>query len=64
MEVIKRAKEFTPSTPIIIVTDSINEDTAVYFLKAGVVDYVIKENLTRLGSATKSALEGNSDKEI
>lgn len=26
MEIIVRAKEITPSTPIIIVTDSINED--------------------------------------
>ena len=57
MEVIKRAKEITPSTPFIIVTDSINEDTAADFLKAGVVDYVIKENLTRLHSAKKSVLE-------
>lgn len=63
MEVIKRAKEITPSTPIIIVTDSINEDTAVDFLKAGVVDYVIKETLTRLRSAIKSVVERKRDKE-
>ena len=57
MEVIKKAKEITPSTSIIIVMRSINEDTAVDCLISGVVDYVIKENLTRLGSATKSALK-------
>ena len=34
-----------------------NEDTAVECMKAGAVDYVIKQNLIRLGPAVHSALE-------
>ena len=48
MEAIKKAKDITPFTLIIIVTGSINEDTAFECFKAGAMDYAIKENLTSL----------------
>ena len=57
MEALKLVNERFPTIPVIIVTGSINEETAVECLKKGAVDYVIKENLTRLGSAVKGALE-------
>ena len=44
-------------TPFIILTGSMNETTAVNCLKAGAVDYVIKEHITRLPYAVKEALE-------
>ena len=43
--------------PFIIVTGSMNEDTAVDCMKAGAWDYVIKEHVKRLGSAIEGALE-------
>lgn len=46
-----------PFLPFIIVTGSINEDTAVECMKAGATDYVLKESLKRLGSAILSAIE-------
>ena len=57
MEALELVKEHFPSMPLIIVTGSINEETAVKCMKAGAVDYVIKDNLTRIGMAVKGALE-------
>jgi PAS domain S-box-containing protein len=46
-----------PCTPVIILTGSMNEDTAVECMKAGATDYVIKEHIKRLGMALTNALE-------
>lgn len=43
--------------PVIILTGSMNEDTAVECMKAGATDYVIKEHIKRLGVAIINALE-------
>ncbi len=43
--------------PFIIVTGSINEDTAVECIKQGATDYVTKENLVRLAPAITAALD-------
>ncbi|MFA7287522.1 MAG: ATP-binding protein [Melioribacteraceae bacterium] len=47
----------SPLTPFIILTGSMNEETAVNCMKAGATDYVIKEHIKRLGTAILSALE-------
>lgn len=44
-------------TPFILVTGSLDEETAVDCIKAGASDYVVKERLFRLGPAVKSALD-------
>ncbi len=49
--------EHHPEIPVIIVTGSINEETAVRSLRAGAVDYLLKERLGRLPSAVHAALE-------
>jgi len=54
---VRLAREHAPLTPVIIVTAAINEDTAVECMKAGAVDYVIKEHIKRLGQAVVRALE-------
>jgi PAS domain S-box-containing protein len=46
-----------PETPFIIVTGSMDEDTAVACMKAGAWDYVIKEHIKRLGPAVLNAVE-------
>jgi PAS domain S-box-containing protein len=43
--------------PLIIVSGTIGEDTAVAAMKQGAADYLIKDRLTRLGSAINHALE-------
>lgn len=44
-------------TPFIVVSGSISEEVAVECLKAGAVDYILKDRLTRLGPAVARALE-------
>ena len=57
LSALKIAREIYPEAPFIIVTGSINEDTAVECMKAGANDYVLKDSLKRLGSSVLNALE-------
>lgn len=57
MSALKIVMEKAPLVPVIILTGSMNEDTAVDCLKAGAADYVIKEHIKRLGPAILNALE-------
>lgn len=50
-------KEMCPFIPFIIVTGSINEETAVICLKAGADDYVIKEQIAQIIKAINTALK-------
>jgi two-component system cell cycle sensor histidine kinase/response regulator CckA len=63
MAALEITKELTPTIPFIIVTGSMNEETAVECMKAGAVDYVIKDHLGRIGPAVKGALENKKIKE-
>jgi two-component system cell cycle sensor histidine kinase/response regulator CckA len=56
LSVLRIAREKSPFTPVLIVTGSIDEETAVACLKAGAVDYILKENIKRLGPALLTAL--------
>jgi diguanylate cyclase (GGDEF)-like protein/PAS domain S-box-containing protein len=58
MAAIALARECDPTLPVIIVTGSLNELTAVECMKAGAADYVLKDHLVRLGGALEAALEG------
>src|SRR5947208_2632993 len=53
LHVVQRER---PLTPVIIVTGSLNEETAVSFIKEGAVDFVVKHRLFRLGPAVQRAL--------
>ena len=57
MKALCLRKEMAPHTPFILVTGTNNEETAVECMKAGADDYIIKENLKRLGQAFMAALE-------
>ena len=57
LSALKHKQEKAPFIPFIILTGSMNEDTAVECMKAGADDYVIKEHIKRLGPAVISALE-------
>ncbi len=54
LELFKKRKM---NVPFIIVTGSVDEETAVKCLQAGADDYILKENLYRLAPAINSALE-------
>jgi len=49
-------REQVPNLPLIIVTGSLDEETAAECIKAGASDYVLKTNLVRLGPAVRGAL--------
>ena len=57
MEALSLSRELDPTLPFVMVTGSINEETAVNCMKAGATDYVLKERLKRIGSAVEGALE-------
>lgn len=57
MDVLKLAAELAPGIPVVIVTGSINEETAVECIKAGAEDYVLKHHLKHLPSAVQGAIE-------
>lgn len=50
------SRKFQPETPFIFISGTIGEERAVEFLKAGVADCVLKNNLPRIGPAVRRAL--------
>ena len=56
MSALSLARERAPTTPFLIVTGSVNEETAVGCMKAGATDYLLKSNLARIGPAIEAAL--------
>ena len=57
LDALEFAKQKCPLTPFIIVTGTIDEETAAETIKKGAWDYVVKERLSRLDSAMKKALQ-------
>jgi PAS domain S-box-containing protein len=57
MTALSLARDRVPSIPFLIVTGSVNEETAVGCMKAGATDYLLKSNLARIGPAIEAALE-------
>jgi PAS domain S-box-containing protein len=57
MSALRLAQEHRPSAPFIVVTGSINEETAVDCMKAGAADYLLKSSLARIGPAVHAAIE-------
>ncbi|PNE20235.1 PAS/PAC sensor protein [Mesotoga sp. Brook.08.YT.4.2.5.1] len=64
MEVIELTLQHAPNIPVIILTGSINEETAVECMKAGATDYVIKEHISRLPFAVKDAIRRKKEEEL
>ncbi|HVV73448.1 MAG TPA: PAS domain S-box protein, partial [Verrucomicrobiae bacterium] len=56
LEALGLAKDHHLDIPFIVVSGHISEDTAVAAMKAGAHDYVMKDNLTRLGAAVRREL--------
>ena len=57
MDALKIANEVCPDIPFIILTGSINEETAVECIKTGATDYLLKDNMTRLPFAVLDAIK-------
>ncbi|MDI6644044.1 MAG: PAS domain S-box protein [Methanobacteriaceae archaeon] len=57
LSALKIKKDVSPDTPFIFVSGKIGEEFAVEMLKEGATDYVLKNNLIKLGPAVKRALK-------
>ncbi len=56
LEALRMVRDCCPEIPVIVVSGSIGEETAVQAMKAGVNDYVMKDNLARLVPAVEREL--------
>jgi PAS domain S-box-containing protein len=56
MQALLIRNEMSPLTPFILVTGSNNETVAVDCMKAGADDYLLKDNLSRLGISVNNAI--------
>jgi PAS domain S-box-containing protein len=54
---VKVHRQLDLKIPLIIVSGTIGEEVAVECMKSGATDYVLKDNLSRLGPVVKRALE-------
>jgi signal transduction histidine kinase len=60
---LEAAHRAAPDIPFILVTGSLDEETAVSYLKAGAADYILKDRLVRLGPAVLDALARARERE-
>ena len=61
-EAVQLLKHRQPDTPIIVVSGTIGEERAVELVMNGANDYVMKDNLTRLITATERAMRAAEDR--
>jgi diguanylate cyclase (GGDEF)-like protein len=57
LRALEIAREVAPEVPFLFVSGTIGEERAIEALRRGAVDYVLKTNLARLGSAVQRALQ-------
>lgn len=57
LRALELLKESALEVPLIIVSGTIGEETAVAAMKQGAADYLLKDRLARLGTAVEQALE-------
>jgi diguanylate cyclase (GGDEF)-like protein/PAS domain S-box-containing protein len=57
------SREFAPRVPFIFVSGTIGEERAIEAIRLGATDYVLKDNLRRLGTALRRALAEARDRE-
>ena len=56
LDALKLTQSLSPTIPLIIVTGSLSEETAVEVMKAGAADYILKDRLKRLAASVDIAL--------
>jgi two-component system cell cycle sensor histidine kinase/response regulator CckA len=56
-QALELAQRTLPHVPFILITGSLDEETAVAYLKNGAADYILKDRVVRLGPAVLESLE-------
>ena len=62
-DAVRLTQQLAPGTPVILVTGSTSEETAVDYVKAGAADYVHKDRPARLAPAVLGALARRRERE-
>ncbi len=57
MEAVEMMRQEGINVPVILVSGAVGDETAVECIKQGATDYVLKDSLARLSSATRRALQ-------
>jgi len=57
MSALRLVRKERPDLPFVVVTGTINEETAVDCIKQGADDYILKERLGRLAHAARAAID-------
>jgi len=64
MTALQIAKEQSPNVPFIFVSGTIGEELAIQALRLGAYDYVLKNNIARLPSSVRRALQESHERAI
>src|SRR5712664_524770 len=62
-QALRVVREMTPGVPFIFVSGTIGEERAIEAIRFGATDYVLKNNLQRLGTAVRRALSESAERE-
>ena len=60
---LRTAKSVAPNVPFIFVSGTIGEERAIEAIRLGATDYVLKDNIRRLTTSVKRALNESVDRE-
>jgi len=63
LDALELAQQLSPGTPVIVVTGRLGDESAVRYLQLGAADYIIKDQLHRLGPAVLRALQTKRSRE-
>jgi PAS domain S-box-containing protein len=63
LDALEIAKKKCPEIPFIIVTGTVNEETAIKCMRWGAWDYVLKDRLVHLGHAVRNAIKLKAENE-
>jgi len=60
---LRLARDIAPDLPFIFLSGTIGEERAIEAMRSGATDYVLKDNIRRLGTAVKRALDDAAERE-
>lgn len=63
LDMLRLLRQRWPEIPVILVSGSVGEERAVDLLHQGVTDFVLKDNLTRLGPAIQRAISETTERQ-
>src|SRR5712671_3367953 len=63
IDALRLAKELAPGVPFIFLSGTIGEERAIEAMRLGATDYVLKNNLRRLGTAVRRALSETAERQ-